>query len=410
MQKSKLLDLVIAVLCALALWLYVVTVVTPEDDLTIGNIPVTFVGESELRSERELIISNRSVSDVAVRFHGSRAVLKRLDNERSGITASVDVSAYTVERDYSVSYTVNLPTSLQDNSITVTDRSPRTIQFTVEKLAKKPVPVKGVFDGQVAEGYQAGEITFDQDVVTIIGPSALVEQVDYAQIVVGGENVSQSIDDRVKFTLVDAAGTPIRSEDLSSDTEDIGVRVPILLERSVPLTVTVLPGGGAAEEDVAIRIQPDTVTARGERAAWLGVESLSLGEIDLAEIARSTTLTLPIQLPEGLTVDGIGEASVSVTFRNLITKEIPLAQVRIEGVADGVEAKITDLPVTITLRGHAEDLSAVDPETLEGVIDLTEYPDSGSFTVPIALDTEALNVGMLGEPTVTVEITDRSSR
>ena len=40
-MKSKLFSLIISVLAAMCLWVYVMTVVNPDVDLTIGNIPVT---------------------------------------------------------------------------------------------------------------------------------------------------------------------------------------------------------------------------------------------------------------------------------------------------------------------------------------------------------------------------------
>lgn len=43
-MKSKLFSLIVSVLAAMCLWVYVMTVVNPDVDLTIGNIPVTFSG------------------------------------------------------------------------------------------------------------------------------------------------------------------------------------------------------------------------------------------------------------------------------------------------------------------------------------------------------------------------------
>ena len=43
-MKSKLFTMIISVLAATCLWIYVVTVVNPDGDTLIGNIPVTFSG------------------------------------------------------------------------------------------------------------------------------------------------------------------------------------------------------------------------------------------------------------------------------------------------------------------------------------------------------------------------------
>ena len=50
-MKSKLFSLIISVLAAMCLWVYVMTVVNPDVDLTIGNIPVTFSGAEVLRED-----------------------------------------------------------------------------------------------------------------------------------------------------------------------------------------------------------------------------------------------------------------------------------------------------------------------------------------------------------------------
>ena len=46
-MKSKLFSLIVSVLAAMCLWVYVMTVVNPDVDLTIGNIPVTFSGRHD---------------------------------------------------------------------------------------------------------------------------------------------------------------------------------------------------------------------------------------------------------------------------------------------------------------------------------------------------------------------------
>ena len=56
-MKSKLFSLIVSVLAAMCLWVYVMTVVNPDVDLTIGNIPVTFSGAEVLREDHGLVIT-----------------------------------------------------------------------------------------------------------------------------------------------------------------------------------------------------------------------------------------------------------------------------------------------------------------------------------------------------------------
>ena len=55
-MKSKIVSALLSVFFAFGLWLYVITVVSPNSSETIGDIPVTMVGESALE-ERNLMIT-----------------------------------------------------------------------------------------------------------------------------------------------------------------------------------------------------------------------------------------------------------------------------------------------------------------------------------------------------------------
>lgn len=405
MQKNKLFEIAAAILCAVCLWMYVVTVVTPDDDTTITDIPVVFQGESELRSEHELIVSRKSASAVTVKFHGSRADLKQLVSNKGGITAVIDVTQFASERDYSAGYDLVLPSSIQENSVTVVDRSPRTVQFTVEKLSAKQVPVKGVFDGTLADGYVPGELSFDQDTVKVTGPSALVEQVNYAQVILGGDNVSQTVTRSVSITLIGTEGEPLRSNDLVISTQEIEVTLPVLMEKEVPVTLQPLYGGGASQENTELKILPEKVTIRGAERDLEDLTELSLGELDLAMILDGETLTLDIVPPEGVDIiSGETQAQVTATFAGLEILEIPVTEIRTEHVSDELTAKIQTRSLMVTLRGPSEALIELSDEAVYAVADLSEYTEHGSFTVPVRIETGTQTIGAVGECTVTVEL------
>ena len=89
-MKSKLFSLIVSVLAAMCLWVYVMTVVNPDVDLTIGNIPVTFSGAEVLREDHGLVITGDYQEFVSVHFYGKNADLKTLDQHKDEIKAVVD--------------------------------------------------------------------------------------------------------------------------------------------------------------------------------------------------------------------------------------------------------------------------------------------------------------------------------
>lgn len=91
-MKSKLFSLIVSVLAAMCLWVYVMTVVNPDVDLTIGNIPVTFSGAEVLREDHGLVITGDYQEFVSVHFYGKNADLKTLDQHKDELKAVIDVS------------------------------------------------------------------------------------------------------------------------------------------------------------------------------------------------------------------------------------------------------------------------------------------------------------------------------
>ena len=410
MQKSKLIEIAVAILCAICLWMYVVTVITPEDDILITDIPVVFQGENELRSEHELIISKKSSSTVQVKFHGTRADLKKLDRSKNGISAVLDVSQFTGERDYSAGYDIVLPSALQDNAVQVVDRSPKTIQFTVEKLQNKQIPVKGVFDGTLAEGYVQGELVFDQDTVKVTGPADLVERVNYAQVIVGGDNVSQSFTRAVSITLISTDGETLRSNDLTISTQEIEVTIPVLMEKTLPVTVTPIYAAGATETNTQISIFPSELTVRGPQEALQDLSEISLGDFDLAMVTDDAPVPVEILLPESVEAVSDEElAEVTVAFTGLERLDLTVTKMRPVNLAEDLSAKIMDKSVMVVLRGPSEQLIDLDDSALTILVDLGEYTEAGSFTVPVTVETGSEFVGAIGQYTVTVELTKHAT-
>ncbi len=138
-MKSKLFSLIVSVLAAMCLWVYVMTVVNPDVDLTIGNIPVTFSGAEVLREDHGLVITGDYQEFVSVHFYyGKNADLKTLDQHKDEIKAVIDVSKVRSTKDYTMSYDITLPSAVSASSITKMDKSPANITFTVERQIRKP--------------------------------------------------------------------------------------------------------------------------------------------------------------------------------------------------------------------------------------------------------------------------------
>ena len=103
MRKTQIISILIALLAAFALWIYVVTVVNPEDTVEIRDIPVNFVGQDVIRDDYGLIIASGQDATVTLKLTGRRSELNQLSVANIGIT--VDMSTVRRAKAYTSSYT-----------------------------------------------------------------------------------------------------------------------------------------------------------------------------------------------------------------------------------------------------------------------------------------------------------------
>ena len=89
MKTNKIMSLLLSVLIALCLWIYVVTVVTPEDSQWIYNIPVTFENEDGLFSDRNLTLTEGRNQTINLKFRGNRQDLQKLSSANVTVTANL---------------------------------------------------------------------------------------------------------------------------------------------------------------------------------------------------------------------------------------------------------------------------------------------------------------------------------
>ena len=282
MKRNKIVSLLLAVVIALSLWVYVVTTVTPEDSQWIRNIPVTFANEDGLFSDRNLTLTQGRNATVDLKVYGKRQDLLKLSN--SNITITADLADVLGPGEWQLRYTVVMPEIVSDNDISIEARSTYEVDVQVDLLSVKEIPVQAVFQGSVADGYVQDPIELEYDTLEISGPQDQVSQVDHAQVVLERTNLSKTVSDSLTYTLMDADGKEISSDEIHCSVDKIGVMMTVSLVKELPLTVQFIDGGGATEEHVVSFIEPSTITVKGAAEDLEGINSLNIGNIDLSTV------------------------------------------------------------------------------------------------------------------------------
>lgn len=398
--ESKIFNIILSILIALGLWAYVTASVTDVGESTVRNIPVTVVGEEALNAKGLMIDPNTKLA-VSARVSGNRTLLVNMaSNPSEYFSATINVAEITEPGTYDLNCTITPEfTSLTSTGVRVMDQEGKTIQVTVTRLMSKTVEVRGVFEGTVDEdnNYRANPVEVTPGTIKVQGPETLVNQVEYAQVTITGDDLTRTYTGELGFQLMTADGEVVDDDDLTTNVNTVSVVMPVVKTMEVPLSVEYIYGGGITEDNferyVTVDIQPATIQVSGDEAdvSYLEGKTITVGKIDLSQVIQDRQeFVFPIELTPELSNDsGITQATVTVTIRGLETKTVETSNIDVINTPAGFTADAVTQSLQVKVRGPADALDTVEGYQIRVVVDLegqslrqAQFP----FTPKIYLD------------------------
>lgn len=403
-SKSKLGSVLLSLLIAFGMWYYVVTVVSPEQERSYSNVPVVLEGESALREKGLMIVSDPDLT-VRVDLKGSRQDLNNLNSSNLVLTA--DLTGIYEAGEYQLGYSVGYPGNIPGGAVTVMNKDPSTITVVVAERISRSIPVQVEYIGDAADGFIADkpQAELDYQEVTITGPRETVELIHHAYIQVDCTDRTETITESYRFELQDAEGNPVDAAMITTNIEQIKVKVPVFLTKRVMLVLTVNPGGGATEQTSSIEIEPQYIDVSGSESALKDLEQIVLGTINLGEIAEDMEKAYAITLPENVTnLSNITEATVKISFPELTKKEFTITNIKTRNVPEGMAADLLTKQLTITVRGPRGLMAKLTAENIFVEIDLTGVENTAAVEAKITFPEEFDGVGAVGKYSVNVKV------
>ena len=380
-SNSTLLWMILSLLIATFMWTYVASQDTEEFKRTFA-VRVELVGEDILRNSRDMVITNVSTGTVNVEIVGPRRIVSALSED--DLVARIDVSKFTMAAVTAQTYKIIFPDGMDTSSLSTLSRTPETVVCTVSLLTHKSIPVRGSFEGSLAEGYVAEAPSFSPSMITISGPEIYLKNIEYAWLTFGeGEKVDRTISRTVPFTLRDSNDEDYYNDMISCDTTEVEARLNIIRQKVVPLDVDIIYAAGASPENTKITIEPASVTLRGDSELLDAMNRIVLATIDTREFTTSFSETYLIRIDDSLiNQTGVTEAKVTVELTGLVTDKFIVRNISFVNLTEGYEVEPITTAITITLRGPKEALMALNAENIRAVIDLEDFLNStGSFNL-----------------------------
>lgn len=291
---------VLSLLVAVVLWLAVSGQSTVERNIRVPleyqNVPpgMEIVGDPP--------------GSVDVRLRGSSGNLARV--VQGDVVAALDLTnARPGTRIFNLHASeVRVPFGVQVVQVT-----PPTVSLDFEYSGQKVVPVSPVVEGDPEPGFVVGRITTSPATVQVLGPVGRLETLLEATtepVRVDGARVN--VVDRVTVGVEDAS-VRLREPLVADVTVEIVPAPAQQTFKGVPVATLNLGRGLSA------RIVPAAVavSVRGGRERIAGLAAGDLrAEVDLADLGRGQhTLTVKVANPEGVAVEGVEPATVTVTIR-----------------------------------------------------------------------------------------------
>ncbi len=410
-RKFRIGYIIFSIAVSISLWLYVTKDLNPTRDWTVNRVPVVFVGE-DLLENSNLIVSAREATEISVTFNGRYNDVSKLNN--TNVRAVVDLTEILTQYTAPTgthALEAKIETDVSGNNVSVLNSSKHTIEVTVERLVTQSFPLTPIYNGGVADGYMAGDLTLSRNSVDISGTESAISRIARATVTLNGfEDLSKTTSREEAIRLLDENGEEIDMEEeglkFTGDSTAV-ITQSILLVKDVALVIDIIESPTATDANITINIEPRTIKLSGDPEVLEGINEINLGTQDLGKIILSSETTYQIRIPNNTTnLSNISTAKVKIEVLNMETGRLSATNITYRNARDGAVVEIISQSVDITLRGNQASLDQVKAENIRVVADFTEYADrTGYFTVPAKVYVDGFqDVEAVGDYVVTVNV------
>ncbi len=406
---SRAFFIVVSILVSIFLWLYVVNVENNEIDVTVPDIPVTFIGADDILADRQLLVKDQGTQNVSLTIRCKRSQATKM--KRDNFEVTVDLTDIRSTGTHDRIYDVKLPEDVSEKDTLIIGKSPEYVTVDIVKLSSKPVPVYGLLNGGAAEGYMVKQLEFSPATVMVSGPEEVIARIDRANVVIERENLNKTITEQRSFQLVDRDNQPVESAEIDTDVDMIDVTVPIVMYKDVPLSIDIIEGGGAKESNAIVEIEPAKITLAGDAELLEGLNKITLGAIDLADFESTYTGTYQIKINNDLeNISKTNEATVTVNLRGLTVKHVQAKNITCINVTEGYSAEVKTLFLDVKVRGPEGVVKLVDTYSISVYADLADLGTyTGNKQVPAKVYVDGYDdVGVIGSYDVVISVEQKT--
>jgi YbbR domain-containing protein len=260
---------------------------------------------------------------------------------------------------------------------------PKEVTVTLDRVVTKTIPVR-IDRGEVPAGLEIGEAQLSVREVTARGAASLLARVDHARATISIQPSGIDVNDQVELTAVDVNAEPVLAVELDPSSVTIQIEVDAIeTSKTVPVRPDLDGTVAAGFEIASISLDPPAVTLRGLPDALAGVTEVATEPLPIDGSTSTLTLESVLVMPTGTRLSEASEAPiVTIEVRPAIVTRTFLLGLVCQGASAGVACLPQLEQVSVTLRGTAAALDALDEADISPVLNVAGLPPGEHDIVP----------------------------
>lgn len=380
----------ISLLGAFLVWLFVVNVADPIMTDTV-EIPVE-IENGQVLTDNGLTyeIVGKKTTTVSYEIHTSNAYRIRSSDFRAyvdmtelwSVTGSVPVKVEVLNN---AGYLVSSPVS-----------KTTAIKIETEPLQTKRFELNTILTGELADGFQVGEIQLSPDHIYLEGPESQIGQISSVGIEFSIDGLSSEVSGVVVPRFYDANGNRIElSNRIESNCDRVDYTMEVLKVKELMLDFEVSGEVTDGYRFTGVKCDVKSVPVAGLKSALASLNTLTIpGDIlDLDGASTDVVKTVDISklLPNGVTLAGTDRKEINVTLTvERLEDEVFIVEIDYGCfVGDSEEYIYRAEPdrVSVRVRALREDLDSLSLDADDLEIDVSDLAE-GVHVVDVELKTE----------------------
>ena len=379
-----------ALLFALLLWGYVLTMENPEYVKRVRGVTIAIEGMDTLKNY-DFMLVDRELDTVDVDILCK--INKHSELDASRITCTVDLSkiaanALNPDED-TKTIEVSVDARMNDTEHgTISGYTPATVELTIARTTTRTMNVEVKKTGTMQEGYLYDGIP-ETVPLSLNGQKSVIDRIASAVVTLNLDAVADKQDLVLPVAFFDSTGQ-LLEDVVDSNNAAFTVEVPVTITayRDVPVEVNVVTSETFEEQfECEYETPQDTVRLIGEREVLDTIGSVVTKPYYPAMAEGTKDVTVQLIVPVGTTLDE--SSAASVTFPVTVTEKTVEEKFEIPLIYSGLkdEFSFAEEPpetVAVTVSGKASAVQTFDPNWITAIVELQNYTE-GTHKVPISV-------------------------